>query len=203
MNRLRRCLRNCGLGLCGLVLLVGCGSTSPVHYYQLSAMPYSATEETSSRVEKRSVVGIGPVDIPSYVDRSHLVIRAGETELELQESDRWAEPLQRNLTRVLIDNLSQALASDGIHVLRWDEGLPLDYRVRIEFTKLDFSKTGEVSLVARWIISGEDGQEALAIHTSRFHTSSIPGDYRTLVSEMSRHVEALSREIAIALSATF
>ncbi len=199
MNRLRRGLRNWGLGFCGLVFLVGCGSTAPIHYYQLSAMPYSATEETPSRVEDGTVVGIGPVDIPSYVDRAHLVIRAGETELELLESDRWVEPLQRNLTRVLIDNLSQELASDGINALRWDEGFSLDYRIRIEFTQLDFSKTGEVSLGARWIISWQDSQETLVIKTSRFHTSSIPGDYRSLVSEMSRHVESLSREIAQAV----
>ncbi len=203
MNRIRGSLRNWGLGLCGLVCLAGCGSTAPIHYYQLSAMPYSESEETPSRAEKGPVVGIGPVDIPSYVDRAHLVIRTGETELELLESDRWAEPLQRNLTRVLIDNLSQELASDGINVLRWDEGLSLDYRVRIEFTQLDFSKTGEVSLVARWFVSGEDGHEALTIQTTRLHTSSIPEDYSSLVAEMSRHVESLSREVSNALSDAF
>ncbi|MGB0908866.1 MAG: PqiC family protein [Nitrospirales bacterium] len=203
MYRLRRGLRNWGLGLCGFAFILGCGSTSPVQYYQLSAMPNSVTEETSPRAEKGTVVGIGPIDIPSYVDRAHLVIRTDISQLEVLESDRWAEPLQKNLARVLIDNLSQELASHGINVLRWDEGLPNDYRVRVEFTQFDILKTGEVSLVARWIIFGKDGQEALIIKTSRFHTSSVPGDYRSLVSEMSRHVESLSQEIANALSATF
>ena len=203
MNRFRRGLRHCELSLCGLVLFAGCGSTAPIHYYQLSAIPYSETEETSVRADKGAVVGIGPVDIASYVDRAHLVIRAGATELALLESSRWAEPLQQNLTRVLIDNLSQALVNDGATVVRWDDGILLDYRVRIEFTKFDFSKTGEVSLVARWVISGQDSQEALTIKTSRFHSVGIPGDYGFLVSEMSGHVESLSQEISRTLSDNF
>ena len=182
------------------VVLSGCGSAPPIHFYQLSALPYSGTEESSSDVDQKKIVGIGPVEIPSYVDRVHMVIRRGETELELLEFDRWAEPLQRNLTRVLVDNLSQLLASDGATVLKWDEGLPLDYRVRIEVTQLDFTKAGNVSLVTRWIILRKDSQETLAIKTSRFTSSGTPGDYSSLVSEMSRHVESLSREIAESLT---
>ena len=197
-RRSRRCWI---VWLCGLAFLTGCGSAPPVHFYQLNALPYSGVDESSSHVDKEYFIGIGPVDIPSYVDRVHMVIRAGETELQLLEFDRWAEPLQKNLSRVLVDNLSQLLESHGATVLRWDEGLPLDYRVRIEVMQLDFTNTGDVSLIARWIMLEKEEKEPLVIQTSRFTGSSIPGDYSSLVAEMSRHVESLSREIAEALTA--
>ena len=200
MKVLRQCLQDWGMSLCGFFLLAGCGSVSPTHFYQLSSLPYLSTEEGQALVEKHDVVGIGPVDIPSYVDRTQLVIRAGETKLERLEFDRWAEPLSHNLMRVLVENVSQLLSRRRVTVLGWDDGLSLDYRIRIEFTQFDFTKTGNVSLVARWIISGKDSQETLAIKTSRFTSSGIPGDYSSLVLEMSGHVESLSREIANALT---
>ena len=155
MKVLRQCLWNWMVCVSGCMFLAGCGSTSPTHFYQLSSLPYAPTEEEDPRVERQGVVGIGPVEIPSYVDRTQIVVRAGETKLERLEFDHWAEPLSHNLTRVLVENLSQLLADQEVTVVRWDEGLTLDHRVRIEFTQFDFTKTGDVSLVARWIISGE------------------------------------------------
>ena len=198
MKVLRRFPLHWGMWFYVLGFFTGCGSAHPVHFYQLSALPYVELDDRPVTVGKEKVVGVGPIDIPSYVDRAHLVIRAGQTELEVREFDRWAEPLERNLRRVLLDNLSQLLAVRGATAVGWDEGLSIDYRVRIEFTQLDFMKTGEVSLTARWFILEKDSQDARVIKTSRFTGSGISGDYGSLVFEMSQHVESLSREMASA-----
>lgn len=184
-------------------MLMGCGSTPSTRYYQLHAA--SAYDSGSDRTgdKAKTIVGVGPVEIPSYVDRTQMVIRVGETEVERLEFERWAEPLEQNLTRVLIENISQLLSSRGFTIVRWDDELSLDSRVRVEVTKFDMTITGDVSLLVRWILSGKDGQEPLAIRISRLSSSGIPGDYVSLVSEMSKHIESVSREIANALSDTF
>lgn len=185
-----------------LAMFIGCGSTPPTRFYQLHATTDQDFESYRGN-GTRTIVGVGPVEIPSYVDRDQMVIRAGEAEVELLEFDRWAEPLSQNLTRVLIENISQFLSDRGATVVRWDDGLSLDYRARIELLQFDFTKTGNVSLVARWILSGKDRQEPLVVKTSRFISVGIPDDYTSLVSEMSRHVESLSREITNTLSDSF
>ena len=181
------------------LLMAGCGSSPPTKFYQLSSLQGSADQPGTSIDQQRVMIGIGPVEIPRYVDRPQLVIRSNQNELHLSEFNRWAEPLQTNITRVLVDNLSQSLAPDRVAVFSWDGLLSLDYQVRVEVTKFDFEKTGDVSLAARWTIVGEDGQKLHALHTSRFHRTADTKDHSSLVSAMSQNVEALSSEIADAL----
>ena len=187
-----------GSRVCGL-LVAGCGSSPPTKFYQLSSLQGPAEHKSEFIDQPRVMIGIGPLEIPPYVDRSQLVTRSNQNELELSEFDRWAEPLQTNITRVIVDNLSQSLPPDRVAIFSWDGILSLDYQVRIEVTTFDFHKTGDVSLAARWTIVGEDGQKILALHTSRFNRTAETKGPASMVSAMSHNVEALSQEIAAAL----
>ena len=186
------------LGVCGL-LVAGCGSSPPTKFYQLSSLSGSAEQKGEFIDQPRLMIGIGPLEIPPYVDRSQLVMRSNQNELELAEFDRWAEPLQTNITRVIVDNLTQSLPSDRVAVFSWDGLLSLDYQVRVEVTKFDLDKTGEVSLTARWTVVGEDGKKILAFHTSRFNRTAGTTDPAGMVSAMSQNLVAFSQEIATAL----
>ena len=185
-------------GVYGL-LVAGCGSSPPTKFYQLSSLQGPADQKGASIDQQRVMVGIGPVEIPPYVDRPQLVTRSNQNELDLSEFDRWAEPLQTNITRVIVDNLSQSLPPDRVAIFSWDGLLSSDYQVRVEVTKFDFDKTGDVSLVARWTIVGEDGQKILAFHTSRFNRTAETTGHASMVSAMSQNVEALSQEISTVL----
>ena len=191
------------LAVVGLMACSACGTTAPTRYYQLSAVSNNAGFTHAESKKAATLVGIGPVEVPAYVDRDNMVIHANQTELELLQFDRWAEPLTHNLSRVLVENVSEHLTNLGVTVVRWDDGLPVNYRFQVEFTRFDIMKEGKVSLVARWILFATDNQETLAIKTSRFSGSGTPENYGSLVSEMSRHVASLSREMAETLSKKF
>ncbi len=182
-----------------MFLLHGCGTSEPIRYYQLSSLPVSDNQLTAEGDKRRTTIGIGPVDIPAYVDRLQLVTRSAPNVLDLAEFDRWGEPLQSDVKRVLVENLSQLLAGEQAAVIFWDEGLPLDYQVRIEVTRFDFEKSGEAHLSARWTIVGKDERVALVLRTSRFTQTAPPDDFALLVGAMSRNLESLSEEFVAAL----
>ena len=196
-------LHLCVITVVGMLMSSACGTTTPTQYYQLSAASDNAGIPQAESKKATILVGIGPVEVPAYVDRDNMVLHVNKAELELLEFDRWAEPLSHNLSRVLVENVSRHLAHQGVTVVRWDDGLPVNYRLQVEFTRFDLMREGNVSLVARWILFATESQETLAIQTSRFSGSGNPHDYGSLVSEMSRHVESLSREMAETLSKTF
>ena len=64
------------------------------------------------------VVAVGPVAIPDYLDRPQILTRSGPSELQLAEFERWAGSLEKDVSRVLAENLSTLLEKDHVIVLR-------------------------------------------------------------------------------------
>jgi uncharacterized lipoprotein YmbA len=183
-----------------LFLLQGCGISEPIRYYQLSSLPGLESKGVAEGEKSGKIIGIGPVDIPRYVDRLQIVTRSAPNVVELAEFDRWAEPVETDVKRVLVENISQLLAGEEAAVIFWDEGLPMDYQVRIEVTRFDFERSGEAILSARWNIIGKNERETLVLKTSRFTQPAPPDDFALLVGAMSRNLESLSQEIVSALN---
>ena len=141
-------------------------------------------------------MGLGPIKLPDYLDRSQIVTRTSPNKLHLAELDQWAEPLQDNVTRVLTENLSVLLSTDAIVRYPWKRSQEIDYRIAIEVTRFDTEASGETSLIARWRILTGDGKEVLAARKSRFNHSVDVKNYESIVSGLSKNLGDLSRDIA-------
>ena len=145
-------------------------------------------------------IGVGPVELPQYVDRPQIVTGQQSSELHSATSAQWAEPLQDGFTRVLAENLSLLLATDRVALFPWKTFVP-EYQVVVEVTHFLGQTGGEVSLVALWSILTKDGREALVSKKSSFREATGSSEYAALAAAMSRTVAALSRDIAAALLA--
>jgi uncharacterized lipoprotein YmbA len=127
------------------------------------------------------------------------VTRAGENQLELAEFDRWAEPLQNNLSRVLVLNLSTLLSTDRVALHPWNRSTPMDYQVIVDVGRFEAGTAGATSLLARWSIVDAADRKILRVRKSSFSEPIADGGYEATVASMSRAVAALSREIAGAI----
>ena len=186
--------------LCALLLVaVACGTTAPTKFYLLSTLPGSGSGP--SHPAHPTAIGVGPVEVASYLDRQEIVTRHGPNELGISEFHLWAEPLESNLSQVLVENLSVLLSADPVSLSPFPGPTPVDYRVEVKVLRLE-GKLGEnASLVARWTLFHAEGQEALPTRESSFSEPTQVPDYEALVSAQSRAVAALSREIAEAIQA--
>jgi uncharacterized lipoprotein YmbA len=98
---MHRLLFSCVLAICGLALLVlsGCfGSTPPTQFYLLPSPTGVDTAPPSSAVQRDLTLGVGPVTVPPYLDRTQIVTRASRAKLVLADFDQWAAPLQDTIT---------------------------------------------------------------------------------------------------------
>ena len=78
-------------------LLTGCGRSIPPRFYVLSPLPRG---QQVSAPDKPLVIGIGPVELPPYLDRPQIVSRPDANRIALAEFDRWAEPLASSFSGV-------------------------------------------------------------------------------------------------------
>ena len=182
-----------------LMHLAGCASSAPTRFYVLSPLASSKAESQALKDEGSIALGVGPVELPAYLDRPQIVTRLSENELNLAEFDKWAEPLKDNFSRVLVENLSTLLCADAISIFPWKGPTPIDYQVEVTVIRMDGNVGGNASLVARWAIIRQNDRKMMLTRQSSFSRLLSSESYKALVSAQSRAIADLSREIAEAI----
>jgi hypothetical protein len=177
------------------MLLGGCGSTSPSRFYLLSLSDES--EASGQRRDGDLSIEIGHVKLPDYLDRPQIVVRTSRNELHMADFDRWAEPLESNITRVLAGNLSALLSSNHITFFPKRAAVPTAYRVEVDVTRFESGPEGIVSLDACWaLFKAKDNQLLLMQNSCIRKPAGDEKNYAALVSAKSDALGDLSREIA-------
>ncbi len=183
-----------------LATIHGCARSPSSRFYLLDALSDSASPEGGNFSDKLCVsIGIGPVEIPDYLDQAQIVTRVTPNEMKLAEFDRWAESLKDNITRVLAKNLSNLLCIKEISFFPWRREIAKDYRIEVKVIRFDGSPGGQVVLEAWWRLLSGDGKTLLQSKRSNFSEPAAGRDYKSLVSAQSRTLAELSREIAEAI----
>lgn len=190
-----------GKSLCMVLVfsaLAGCtATTQPSKFYLLNAL--SSSVKASSRTPAGLAIGVGPIDIPEYVDRPQIVTRVSENELNLAEFHKWAAPLKDNIPQVLAENLSVLLKTDRVASYPWKRTTPIDYQVTITIARFDTAPDGAAHLIARWSILGESGRPILDTRKEHFTAPLQGSDYAATVSALNQAINDLSRAVADSL----
>jgi len=113
----------------------------------------------------------------------------------INEFARWGGSLKENVDRVLIENLSALLASDGVVVSGWKRRIP-GYKLIVEVNRFDAVPGGSVLLKATWGVLSPDGTKALLVRGSTVSQPINDKDYGAVVAAMSQALGALSQEMA-------
>ena len=186
------CLFPTVLGGC----LLGGGTQQRSKFYVLNSLYSSkAGMETETTRDVLSIC-VGPVHLPQYVNRPHIVTRISRNELEVNEFARWGEPLKDNFSRVLAENISVLLSTNHVIVYPWNRTAPVDYQVVIDVIRFDGAMGADVSMRARWTLLGDDGKKVLLRKNSSLSIHADDRTYEALVSAQSRILADLSSEIA-------
>jgi uncharacterized lipoprotein YmbA len=175
---------------CALVILTaGCGSTPAARFYTLNASPGPAA--TSSDL---SVV-VGPVSVPAVVDRPQIVVSTGPNQVRMEEFNRWAAPLQNDISRVVAENLIAMLGTPRVTLFPQTSSADADYRVAIEVQSFQ-SAPGEAAVLdAVWTVRRTTNGSTETRRTTVREAVRENG-YDALAAAHSRAVARLSREIA-------
>jgi uncharacterized lipoprotein YmbA len=187
---------NSGIAAIFLIsLLCGCASKPP-NYYILHSLQTEAPGVKMAGAENDLTIGVGPIRIPEYLNRPQMATRSTPYSLQFAEFDKWAEPLEKNLARVLADNLSILLSTDQVVVFPWAGSMHVLYQVTVDVEQMEYTPDGKAMLIAGWSIFGNNGEKLLAIKRSRLIVPVQSTGFEAIVTAQSRAVWDMSREIA-------
>ena len=186
------------LAVC-LIILNGCaGSSKPSEFYLLRSLPASQGSGLNASENSSPSVLVGPVILPAYLNRNQIVTLVGDHTLVLNEFTRWAEPLQDNFSRVLVENLSLLLKTPKVYSFERRGSTRSDFKIVIDVTRFESTAGRDAYLTAFWSVIGREGS-VLMQRKSIFQAPVQSMGASGVVEAQNRTLTEFSREIAAAI----
>lgn len=171
-----------------VLLLAGCGISKPSTFYQLQ------TASTNTAISQKKVsIGIDEVILPKYADRPQMVIKeANSSELKISEFNRWAEPLNYAVARILAEDMSLYLPKSTIKPKTYMLE-NFTYTISVEISKFDITLKQEAVLDSWWTIF----KNGKIIYQGRSNLSQpIDNNLNNVVKAQSQLINQMAEQIA-------
>jgi uncharacterized lipoprotein YmbA len=179
-----------------ILILSGCtGKSAPTKFYMMGEGETSVTSYAFDPKDGGPLIGVGPVEIPAYLDRPQIVTRMGQNSVNLAEFDNWVEPLEETFLRLTLGMLVTQLSPEGMGVYPWKGSMETDYQVTLTVIRLDNNSKGDALLSVRWSIIKPDRQ-LITTQISNYDSPYTPQDFGSFAAAQTRNLEYLCRDIA-------
>lgn len=176
--------------------LVACGSSSPANFYLLQARTTASVEGPETAAAEGISIGIGPLELPEYLDRPQMVTRSGTNSVEIHEFERWAEPLEEGVSRVLTDSLADLLRHKQISIYSWRSQLKADFRLGLTLTRFEGAADGSITLAGIWALYDTEKREIALRQPFLLSHTAASQRIEDLVDGQSQLLAKLCEEIA-------
>ncbi|HEV2673024.1 MAG TPA: PqiC family protein [Aliidongia sp.] len=169
-----------------LTLLAACGTTPENRYYTLSVEPAATSAAPPPRTGR---ITIAKLLLPGVTDREQMVVATGPQTVDIREFDRWAEPLDQLVPRILAQDL--ALRAGGP-----TSNLP-ERRLFVSVDRFSVDAMGSSQLTGRWWML-EPGETAAQRRERPFALSRPAGarDGVQVAAAMSALLSMLADDVA-------
>jgi len=175
-------------------IIVSCSSTPATQFYKLNSLP-STQQENPALPGMEIAIGVGPVELPEFLDRPQIVTRKSQNQLEISEFHRWAASFPRDFSRVLAKNISTLVPTDRVALYPWGDTFSPTYQVKLEVEQFDGQLGERVFLPAIWAVVCQEGANELVVRKTVIEEPVLTNDYEGLVAAQSNALATFSREI--------
>ncbi len=181
-----------------LTLFVGAGCFSagkPLAYYTLNPLK-QRDEPPAPGIAGQWVIGVGPLELPEYLDRLDLVTRISPNRIMVNANHRWAAPLRSEVLRVLVHDLALQTRARQVLSYPWDSRFEPDLRISLQIQAFEGIRGGKVRLRAAWSLTPAQADQPALQRVSDIEQSTAGGSFEDLVAAMGKVLGRLSMEIA-------
>lgn len=184
-----------------LALGVGLGCAKPNMEVLHILRPMEPASATPPVPRSSLALEIMPVHLPESLQRPQLVTEISPGVLKLLEAHRWGNGLDKDLQRVLVENLTLLTGSHAVVAFPYGERAKATHRLEVNVHRLDGQPGGTLTLQATWMVSRPQGGPALLLRRTTLQRPIQGPDADALVAAHNLILGDLSREIAAELKA--
>jgi uncharacterized lipoprotein YmbA len=177
----------------------GLPGSDPTRFYVLKTTEGLSAELGS--LDPNINVGVGPIQIPGYVDRAQIITFDSGARITVADFDHWAEPVGDGVKRILSANLASIIGESKVFPY------PADFRpneqsiqIAVEITDVFQDEEGTARLAVRWHIKRLYDNQVASRNAKTYSAQSLAGDYSsyadTLSDLLGQFAEDLARDLA-------
>ncbi|MDJ0784692.1 MAG: PqiC family protein [Desulfosarcinaceae bacterium] len=173
----------------------------PIVYYTLDPLPLAQTPPPQPERAIPLRIGVGPVYLPTYLDRAQIVTRSGDHTLAVNDFHRWAGPLDEEIQRVLVVSITKALPGAEVLPYPWGRRRNPTHQLGLTVQRFDGQREGAVHLRGVWQLNcrsdpGQNRSQAFDI------SEPVPvATMQALVAAQNRALAVLAGQMIDALCA--
>ena len=186
------------LSLWMVVILSACSST-PTQYHTLSTPSGNAQAVVMTKPIKS--VGVGPITLPTLLDREGMVIRKDATTLEISDTHLWGGQLEDEFLRTLAQQLQSRLPATRVQTVPWDLNQTPQYQVVVKLDQFDGTPGGKAWLRGVWQLQAGDDGKILATEPLMLTRQTPEAGVTGLVKAQSGLLADLADQITQGLAA--
>ncbi len=179
-----------------LILLLLCTSCiqigdapPPMNYYLLESL----TKIPITSAENRLNIHMELKSFPEYLDRLQIVTYNGSNGINFKDNERWAEPVQDNLMRVVREDLEKSIPGSVISIGPWESSSHNAVKIELAFNHFSGQLGKHTKIDIRWAIVKGSGESKQGHFTDQ---QPIGNTYQDLIIGLNRGINRFSLELA-------
>lgn len=185
-----------------LSVVSGCGTSPRPRFYLVE--PHGLWRDTGVRdaAQSQFLVRVLPVRLSPYLDRPQIVTRIDQSEIKVDQFNRWGMPLDRLVRETVAAGIVKDLPGSYVDLALSRAVGDFDYLVSLELLRLDGVLGNGVDLIAQ--IAVIRGSEVKAKPVSRLvvsHTvATADKSYDAYVAAINEALASLASDVAAAIA---
>jgi len=184
------------LALTAPLLLAGCGSSPPTHFYTLDAVRPAGGHTAQLHGPP---VQVRDIELPGTLDRLEMVLRGPGTQVQVLGSDRWSAPLKGMVRQTLTQDLRDRL---GEHAVISPGAPAAAGKVQVLILTVEqfaADTSGLVTLETEWSLGRGNPPKPVASGHETVHVTAGSSQPGAVAEGMSRALGQLADRIAARL----
>lgn len=180
-----------------ILCLSGCVGGSPKTFYHTLGAVSATGNATAAKLSKPlASLGVGPVYVPTLLDRQGVVLRTDRYTVEVSDFHEWGGELEDELTGALAQRLQEKLpATTAVLTVPWELEQTPQYQVVVRVAQFDGIPGQKAFLKGRWQL--QQAKTGRGVQGRQFNLQRAPADETVagLIRAQSQLVDDLALQI--------
>jgi uncharacterized lipoprotein YmbA len=141
-------------------------------------------------------IGVGPVTVAEYIDRSNMIFQSGPQKLEIAETHHWAGEVRKSVASAMASNLGRQLGTGNVRTYPWERDDELRYQVSLDIRQFHGTADGHALLEASWRVYSLPGGKLISAKSGTYLEPQVQDGFEELAAAQSRALQRLAADVA-------